>query len=161
LSGNDAPICADETPYPIWNSWNATQRDLFLLDQQGNLIFQQNITTGIPENFNDSILNLLSLGTTENVLPNNYILYDAFPNPFNPVTYLSYEIPIATVVSIKIFDISGKVVKNLINSHQDPGKKLVRWDGTNSKRVKVHSGIYFYMIKAGKFNQTKKVTLVK
>ncbi len=161
LNGNNAPICADENPYPIWNNWNAAQRDLFLLDQQGNLVFKQNITSGLPEDFNNSILNLINLRTMEGGLPSNYRLHEAFPNPFNPQTNLSYELPIGTIVSLNIFDITGKMVKNLVNSYQNPGKNLVLWDGTDSKGRKVHSGVYFYMINADKFNQVKKVTLIK
>ena len=62
---------------------------------------------------------------------------------------------------MKIFDISGKMVKTLVNSYQNPGTNSLLWDGTDSKGRKVHSGIYFYMINADKFNQVKKVTLIK
>ena len=43
-NGNDASVCADASPYPIWNEWGATQRDLYILDHEGNVEFHENVT---------------------------------------------------------------------------------------------------------------------
>ena len=59
---NDAPVCIDEYPFPTWSDWDASQRDLFLLDFDGNLILQQNISSGLPTNLDSLIFNLLNPG---------------------------------------------------------------------------------------------------
>ena len=59
---NDAPVCIDESPFPTWSDWDASQRDLFLLDFDGNLILQQNISSGLPTNLDSLIFNLLNPG---------------------------------------------------------------------------------------------------
>ena len=59
---NDAPVCIDESPFPTWSDWDASQRDLFLLGFDGNLILQQNISSGLPTNLDSLIFNLLNPG---------------------------------------------------------------------------------------------------
>ena len=56
---NDAPVCADPSPFSTWTEWSASQRDLFLLDIDGNIVLQQNITSGLPQNLDSLILSLL------------------------------------------------------------------------------------------------------
>ena len=57
IDENDAPVCIDESPFPTWSDWDASQRDLFLLDFDGNLILQQNISSGLPTNLDSLIFN--------------------------------------------------------------------------------------------------------
>ena len=59
---NDAPVCADPSPFSTWTEWSASQRDLFLLDIDGNIVLQQNITSGLPQNLDSLILSLLNQG---------------------------------------------------------------------------------------------------
>ena len=58
-NGNDASVCADQSPYPTWNEWDASQRDLYVLDHSGNLVLQQNITGGLPNNLESLIIDLI------------------------------------------------------------------------------------------------------
>ena len=84
------------------------------------------------------------------------------PNPFNPTTTLKYDLPEATIVSIKIFDVLGKEVATIIdNMHQNPGFKSVRWNGLNKDGKLVVSGMYFFSIKTENFNQTRKMIMIK
>ena len=57
---NDAPVCADPSPFSTWTEWSASQRDLFLLDIDGNIVLQQNLTSGLPQNLDSLILSLLN-----------------------------------------------------------------------------------------------------
>ena len=94
-------------------------------------------------------------------IPSEYALYDNYPNPFNPNTRFSYALPKNTRVKVTIHDISGRIVKTLINETQDAGKKLVTWNAKNETGLSVATGIYFYRIEAGDFRQTKKMVLLK
>ena len=58
-NNNDAPVVSDESPFSTWNSWGASQRDLFVLDQSGNVVLEQNITSGLPDNLQELITDLL------------------------------------------------------------------------------------------------------
>ena len=91
----------------------------------------------------------------------NYKLIKNYPNPFNPVTTLRYDLPENSHVNITIFDMLGRQVKNLINQTQDAGYRSVRWNATDDYGKPVSAGIYLYQIQAGEFVQTKKMMLLK
>ena len=97
----------------------------------------------------------------DKVLPNQLILHPNFPNPFNPITTLRYDIPHDGLINITIYDMMGKTVKTLVNSYQTAGYKSVQWNATNDKNEPVSAGLYLYTIQAGKFIQTKKMVLLK
>ena len=59
VNQGNAPICIDASPYPVWNDWEANQRDLFMTDMNGQLVYKQNITSGIPANIIDIILAII------------------------------------------------------------------------------------------------------
>lgn len=88
--------------------------------------------------------------------PITFALNQNYPNPFNPATTISYRIPAAAVVSLKIYDISGSEVATLVNARQDAGYYSINFDATN-----IASGMYFYTIKAGEFTSTKKMMFIK
>ena len=92
---------------------------------------------------------------------NFYKLHDAYPNPFNPITTLSYNLPKDELVNIKIYDIMGRVINNLVNDNQNSGYKSVQWNATNNQGQQVSAGVYLYSIEAGEFRQTKKMILLK
>ena len=114
---------------------------------------------------------LVSKGSTitlNNNLPDEYILNGNYPNPFNPATKISYNLPRTSSVEIEIFDILGKKVKSFTFFSQSAGKQGVIWNGTNSNNQQVASGIYLYHFKAvsleGKkevFEKTAKLLLLK
>ena len=111
----------------------------------------------------------LRLTNVQNTLGNNLgyaspsfsKLYDNFPNPFNPITNIRYDLPEATNVTISIYNIMGRKVKNLINTNQNSGYKSVIWNGTNNNGEMVSGGMYFYSIKTNTFSQTRKMILLK
>jgi len=84
-----------------------------------------------------------------------------YPNPFNPVTTLQYDLPEDAMVNITIYDMMGRVVSNLVSSQQNAGYKSIQWDATNNTGQPVSAGLYLYTIQAGKFRQTKKMVLLK
>ena len=101
-------------------------------------------------------LNTESIG-----IPNSFVLHPNYPNPFNPVTTLRYDLLEQANVNIIIYDMLGRQVKTLINQTQDAGYKSVIWNATNDYGKPVSAGVYFYQIQAGEFVQTKKMVLLK
>ena len=95
---------------------------------------------------------------TEN-MPTSFSLYQNFPNPFNPQTTIQFSIPNQSNVALEIYDIAGKKVKTLINERLDTGFYTINWDGKNEYGENVSSGIYFYILKAGNFKETRKMLL--
>jgi Leucine-rich repeat (LRR) protein len=97
----------------------------------------------------------------DETLPVTYNLYNAYPNPFNPVTTLQYDLPEDAMVNITIYDMMGRIVSNLVSSQQRAGYKSIQWDATNVQGQPVSAGVYLYSIEAGEFRQTKKMILLK
>ena len=94
---------------------------------------------------------------TTNVLPISFSLSQNFPNPFNPVTTIKYALPKDVKVTIKVYDILGRLVTTLINNeNKKAGYYETKFDGSIYA-----SGVYFYRIEAGDFIQSKKMVLVK
>ena len=58
-SGNASSVCMDESPFNVWNGWSASQRDLFVLDHNGDLVLSQNISSGLPSNLQSTIIDLI------------------------------------------------------------------------------------------------------
>ena len=96
-------------------------------------------------------------------LPRGFSLSQNFPNPFNPSTTINYSVPEGEVplVSLKIYDLSGRVVSTLVDGMREAGTYSVIWDGTDSFGRSVSSGVYLYRLKAGSFMQTRKMVLLK
>jgi len=94
---------------------------------------------------------------------NNFRLYNIYnyPNPFNPITNLRYDLSEDAYVRITVFDILGNIVKKFPNTNQYSGSKLVQWDARNNQGESVSAGVYIYKIQAGDLSQTKKMILLK
>ncbi|MEO6694496.1 MAG: YCF48-related protein [Ignavibacteria bacterium] len=117
---------------------------------------------------NGDIYNTVTGGLTnilfENIIgPDNYKLYQNYPNPFNPNTNIQYDLPIDNFVSIKVYDLIGKEVLTLVNEFKQAGSYIVSFNVSN-----LSTGIYYYhmvvhsdKIKAGNFEQVRKMILIK
>ncbi|MCS5650490.1 MAG: T9SS type A sorting domain-containing protein, partial [Dehalococcoidia bacterium] len=95
------------------------------------------------------------------VVPAAFTLHQNFPNPFNPITTLRYDLPSDALVTLSIYDMLGREITQLVNTTQDAGFKSVQWDATDSMGRPVSAGVYLYQIQAGEFVQTKKMVLLK
>jgi hypothetical protein len=90
-----------------------------------------------------------------------FALHQNVPNPFNPSTKMSYELPTKTDVKLTIYDVDGRLVQRLVDGVQGPGLFSVTWGGRNQVGEPVASGVYFYQLQAGACVQTKKMVFVK
>ena len=130
-----------------WVLINIESNEEYDLSGSGELI--------IAEVLNEFILQKNS------VLPHSYALHQNFPNPFNPVTSLRYDLPKQSFVTLTIYDLIGREITQLVNTTQEAGFRSVQWDATDSFGKPVSAGIYLYKITTGEFVQTKKMVLVK
>jgi len=105
-----------------------------------------------------NVLTIVPTGIQSNTneIPRVYALYQNFPNPFNPVTNISFDLPKVSFTKMTIYDILGKEVAVIVNEILQPGKYKVDWYAGN-----LASGIYFYKIEAGSFVDRKKMIVVK
>lgn len=94
-------------------------------------------------------------------LPKEFNLGQNHPNPFNPITVIDFALPTASQVKIDIYNVLGQKVRTLVNEEMTANYYSVTWDGTNDNGQAAASGIYFYKIEAGKFQNTKKLMLLK
>ena len=99
-------------------------------------------------------------------IPSKFALLQNFPNPFNPETWLPYQLAESAPVSIRIFDPKGRIVRTVYFGEQQAGSyrtkdKAAYWDGKNDYGERVSSGVFFYQLKAGKFSAVRKMIIIK
>ena len=103
--------------------------------------------------------------TDINTIPAEFKLEQNYPNPFNPSTIISYQIPVAGHVSLKVYDLLGREVATLVNEFQQAGihnsKFIIHNLPAGRHGSAFPSGVYFYRISAGNFVETKKMILLK
>jgi len=122
---------------------------------------QNNAITEIHEDNNKgyAILGSSSVSGIEDenyIIPDEYVLYQSYPNPFNPSTTIKYAISKSDIVKLKVYDILGREVAVLLNEYQTAGTYYVEFNASQFA-----SGVYFYQLISGNFIETKKMILVK
>ena len=90
-----------------------------------------------------------------------YFLAQNYPNPFSRSTIIRYGVARTGHVELKIYDISGRLIKTLINATQKPGVYITKWDGSDDRLKKVASGVYFCKFTADEFKNTRKIILIR
>ena len=144
-----APAVATENITPaLIEAWIAQAR----LEDDGSVAFRQGIS---------NLVNLLS-----ELIPEDTVLYPNYPNPFNPETWIPYQLAIPAFVTLTIYDMNGQTVRRLALGHQAAGMyqsriRAVYWDGRNQLGESVASGLYFYTLTAGEFTATHKMLIMK
>jgi len=91
----------------------------------------------------------------------SYRLAQNYPNPFNPNTMISYQIPKSGHVSLNVYDVSGRLIRTLVDGHKDAGLHTASWDGKDSVGRMAASGIYFYKMVSGQFVETRKMIMLR
>jgi hypothetical protein len=131
----------------------------FGVDQNNELYVVATAAAGKIWKFNKSPL---AVGINENeTIPQDYKLIQNYPNPFNPSTVISYSIPQAGFVKLQIYDITGKQIRSLVNTNQQPGKYDISFNGKDDYGNSLPSGIYFYTLSSEKFSETRKMLMIK
>ena len=129
-------------------AWIAQAR----LEDDGSIVFKQGI---------EILENLLA-----SLIPEETALHHNYPNPFNPETWIPYQLAESADVTLTIHDINGKLVRRLVLGHQAAGiyrsqNRAVYWDGQNQLGESVASGLYFYTLTADTFTATRRMLILK
>lgn len=98
----------------------------------------------------------IGINPTSGETPANYSLSQNYPNPFNPVTKINFALPKSGFVSLKVFDVLGREISNLVNEHKEAGNHSVFFNAEN-----LTSGIYFYKLEVNGFSEIKKMSFIK
>ena len=93
--------------------------------------------------------------------PKEFRLYPNYPNPFNPVTTISYDLPDDGFVELSVYNMRGEKVTTLLKGNQEAGSYKMNWNGTNRKGEIVASGIYFLRIASGSYSKTSKMVFIR
>jgi hypothetical protein len=140
-------------------SWGGTRPSLTEIKPDGTIVFeatfQINIFTYRAYKFTWEGAPL-SLGNENGTAPKEFKLYQNCPNPFNPLTVITYEIPKASYVELSVFDITGREIRKIENGYKQPGTHTAAFDGSQFA-----SGLYIYTLRAGNFTASKKMILLK
>jgi hypothetical protein len=126
---------------------------------QFNELYILGIGNGKIYRFNKNLIT--SEGNNQNLVPQNFNLLQNYPNPFNPSTTIGYNLPHISNVRLIISDITGKIIREIINTTQIAGEYKIIWDGKDKNNNNLSSGVYFYSLIAGNFKSTKQMLLVK
>lgn len=97
----------------------------------------------------------------KNTIPQNILLLNNYPNPFNPNTYIPIEMKNSESITIEIFDVRGSLVKTLFSGFLDLGAHRFQWNGMDADGEKVGSGVYFFMVKSKRISLSKKMVFAK
>ena len=144
-----APVAITENvDSAMVETWIAQAR----LKDDGSLAFKQGI---------ENLQNLLA-----SLIPEKTALHRNYPNPFNPETWIPYQLAAPAEVALTIYDMNGQLVRRLAVGHQAAGmyqsrSRAVYWDGRNHLGESVASGLYFYTLTAGEFTATRKMLILK
>ncbi|MSQ46466.1 MAG: T9SS type A sorting domain-containing protein, partial [Ignavibacteria bacterium] len=127
----------------------------------GCFVFGEGVRALVPTkyatvSFNKTTGALTAIGDDNNVAVKSFELVQNYPNPFNPATTIRYQVPNASNVSLKVYNMMGQEVATLVNGMKEAGNHTITFDGT-----KLASGVYLYQINAGSFQDVKKMILMK
>jgi len=102
----------------------------------------------------NGIINPLSI--YDGTLPDTYSIYNIYPNPFNPTTYIDYSLPENASIELFVYNIHGRHIQTLVQDFQTAGYHSINWNAQNYP-----SGIYLIRLESGKYSETQKVVLIK
>ncbi len=119
----------------------------------------------IPAIFNNAKIVITPVvgitGNGSKIIPEMFVLYPNYPNPFNPETNLKFAIPKDTDVKLVIYNILGQQVKKIVDKKLPTGTHIFKWNGTNDSGIGVSSGMYIYRIQTKEFVTAKKLVLIR
>jgi len=154
-NGTNWSTIVESTPNTGTYSWIVAAQD----SSDECLIRITNVDDYLVYDASDAAFTIDMITSVEEIqanIPTEFDLSQNYPNPFNPVTLLEYQVPKASLVSIKVYDLIGREVAILVNEVKQPGNYQVSFDGKN-----LASGIYFYKMITEDFSLVRKMNLLK
>jgi len=133
--------------------------DLLLIDAAAPIALEDlNITARGPDNRDLEVELDAAAGT---LTPRVFAVYPNYPNPFNPMTKISYKLPADSHVHLLVYDIAGRLVKVLAEGNQIAGAHEVMWDGKDNSGAQVASGTYFARLESDAGTAVQKLVMLK
>ena len=129
------------------------QYDNYAITTDGFAFDDISVTSSLPKKGEED--------TANSLLPKEFALGHNYPNPFNPTTSIKIALPKHSKVHLQIFDVTGRLVRTLLNEPREAGYHIVRWNGRSDAGYQVASGIYFYRMAADTFVKTHRMILLK
>ncbi len=142
--------------------YGASTDDFFVIDASGKVVFiSRFLQIAALQQAIGSVTSVM--GGSPGAVPDRFELKQNHPNPFNPETFIEYELRSGTTqrVELAVFDIIGKRVRTLVQEPQPSGFYRVRWDGTDMGGRKVAAGPYFYRLMTADRSETRKMVLMQ
>ena len=130
-----------------------------LVFQVGNNCIPRNQYVAVQSNWVNT--GTAGVNSDESLIPKEFALYDNYPNPFNPTTQIAVDLPEAATTEITVWNIMGQRVATLYSGDLNAGHHTLNFNGRDSNGKQLTSGMYLYRVAAGKYNATKKMTLMK
>lgn len=148
---------AARTPLTItWSVKNADTK-YALIDEKERLLTPSYMQSNGSIRISSPEVNRLVLKVLANEQPKEFILHQNFPNPFNPSTQITFDVPTTTTVTLKVYNLLGQEVATLLhNTSVEAGEQSITFDAS-----KLSSGLYFYRLQAGSFVSVRKMVLLK
>lgn len=145
---------------------NNIDADPLFCDAAGRDFTIYNTSPCAPENSGGcGLIGALPVGCTATDVaeapPATNRLHQSYPNPFNPTTKIVFDMKAKGPVSLKIFDVSGRLTRTLVNGTLDAGRHEIIWDGKDESGKKLASGAYFCRMTAGTFAESQKLVLIR
>jgi len=138
-----------------------TNYNLYIVDgQKDNNPDPENDRDGLVYEATIDPINLRAVTETRSI-PNMFSLSQNYPNPFNPETQFRFQLPKATHIQMKIYNINGQEIRRLLSENYAAGTYTVSWDGKDDHGDPLPSGIYFCQLRAGEFFQVKEMNLLR
>jgi len=136
----------------VWRKSGEKEFDIPITSQQDSQL-----------QYGNGPLSVIMLGKSlgENALPESFELEQNFPNPFNPETSISYQLPEAGKVSLMIYNTLGQEIRTLVNEKKQAGEFTIQWNGCDNNGIRVGSGIYFIRMKINNVVKIRKMLLVQ
>ena len=101
------------------------------------------------------------MGVSSSNVPEQFVLYPNYPNPFNPVTTIRYDLPDDSFVTLTIHDIMGREIITLAYGPKPAGSRFIQWNARDGQGRAVPAGLYLYTLQTGQYSKTNKMVLLK
>jgi photosystem II stability/assembly factor-like uncharacterized protein len=145
---------ADHTPY-----YHTTNDLLSSLNQA---YFLENARLAIGSLALLAEIDSTTVGISSNeTIPDKFVLHAPYPNPFNPTVNIEYDLPLLSRVTVEVYDILGQRVKQLVNGYQSAGRQHLRWKGKTEHNEAAPSGMYFVRVQMSNKVQMKKIVFIR
>ena len=162
LSANTFMSMMPELYNLLYQDWHYIKR----IEPYGNgtkvywWVTAQNVDGEMASTEIDSFL-VGTLNVDSDFMPSKFKVFGNYPNPFNPFTNINFSVDKASNITISIFSLTGKIIRQFSLGVTQPGNKSITWNGKNMNGNDVPSGVYMYKIQSGEHSKFKKMTLLK